>query len=107
LRIFGSKRDGVTEEWRELHKEEHNGLYCSPAVVRLIKSKMRWAGHVARMGQRRGAYGVLVGNPEGKTILEDPSADWRIISRWIFRKWDVGLWTGLIWLRIETGGGHL
>jgi len=64
---------------------------------------MRWAQHVAHMGEGRGAYSVLVGKPEGKRQLERP----RIILRWIFRKWNVGVWTGSSWLRIGTGGGHL
>jgi hypothetical protein len=58
------------------------------------------------MRQRRGAYRVLVGKPEGKIPLEHPGVDGRIILRWIFMKWD-GAWTGLIWLRIVTGGLHL
>jgi len=62
---------------------------------------MRWAGHVACMGRGRGVYRVLVGKPEGKRPLGRPR------SRWTFRKLDVGVWTGLIWLRIGTGGGHL
>jgi len=68
---------------------------------------MRWAGHVAQMGERRGVYRVLAGNPRERDHLEDPGVDGRIILRWIFRKWDVGIWTGSSWLRIETAGGHL
>ena len=60
-RIFGAKRDGVTGEWRKLHNEELNVLYSSPNIVRVIKPRMRWAGHVARMGEWRGVYRVLVG----------------------------------------------
>ena len=72
-RIFGPKRDEVTREWRKLHNEELNDLYCSPNVVRVIKSRrMRWAGNVARMGERRGIYRVLVGKPEGKRPLGRP-----------------------------------
>jgi hypothetical protein len=59
------------------------------------------------MGEGRGVYRVLVGKSEGKSHWGDPGVDRRIILRWIFRKWDVGLWTGLTWLRIEIGGGHL
>jgi len=63
--IWG-KRDKVTGEWRKLHNEELNDLYCSPNIVWVIKSRrMRWVGHVARMGERRGVYRVLVGKPEG------------------------------------------
>jgi hypothetical protein len=59
------------------------------------------------MGEGRGAYRVLVGKSEGKNHWGDTGIDGRIILRWIFRKWDVGVWTGLSWLRVETGGGHL
>jgi hypothetical protein len=63
-RIFGPKRKEVTGEWRKLHNEELSDLYCSLYIVRMIKSRrMRWAGHVARMGERRGVYSVLVGKP--------------------------------------------
>jgi hypothetical protein len=64
-RIFGPKRDEVTGDWRKLHNEEHHNLYSSPEVIRMIKLKrMRWAGHVARMGETRNAYRILVGKPE-------------------------------------------
>ena len=76
-RIFGPRRDEVTGEWRSLHNEELNGLYCSPNVVRVIKwRRMRWAGHVARVGEERVAYGVLVGKPEGKRPLGRPRRRW-------------------------------
>jgi hypothetical protein len=73
-RVFGPKRDEVTGEWRKLHNEEMNDLYSLPNIVQVVKSKrMRWAGHVARMGEDRGVYRVLVGKPEGKRPLERPS----------------------------------
>ena len=108
-RIFGPRRDEVTGDWRKLHNEELNDLHFSSNIVRVIKSrKMIWTGHVAWTGDKRGVNSELVGKPEGEVEhLEGPGADGRIILRWIFRKWDVGLWIGSSWLRIGTVGGHL
>jgi hypothetical protein len=72
-RIFGSKRDEVTGEWRKLHNEELRDLYSSPSIIRMITSRrIRWAGRVARMGEKRNAYRLLVGKPEGKRPLGRP-----------------------------------
>jgi len=76
--------------------------------VRVVKSRrMRWARYVARMGQGRGVYRVLVGKPEGKRPVGRPRRRWGIILRWLFRKWEGVVGTGWSWLRVGTGGGHL
>ena len=76
-RVFGPKRDEVTGECRKLHNEELRDLYSLPNIVRVVKSRrMRWVGHVARMGEGRGVHRVLVGNPGGKRILGRPRLRW-------------------------------
>ena len=76
-KIFGPRRDEVTGEWRRLHNEELNDLYSSPNIVRVIKwRRMRWAGHMARMGEGSGVYRVLVGKPEGRRLLGRPRRRW-------------------------------
>jgi hypothetical protein len=76
-RIFGPKRDEVTGEWRKLHNEEFHNLYSSPQIIRQVKSRrIRWAGHVARMGEERKVYKVLVGKPKGNIPLGRPRHRW-------------------------------
>jgi hypothetical protein len=75
--IFGPKRDEVAGEWGKLHNEELRDLYSSPSIIRIMKSRrMRWAGYVARMGEKRSAYRLLVGKPEGKKPLGRSSRKW-------------------------------
>jgi hypothetical protein len=76
-RIFGPKRDEVTGEWRKLHIEELHNLYSSPSIIRIMKARrMTWAGHVARMREKRNAYRLLVGKPEGRRPLRRPRRRW-------------------------------
>jgi hypothetical protein len=97
-RIFGSKRDEVTGEWRKLHNEELRDLYSSSSIIRIIKSKrMRWAGHVARIGEKRNAYRLLVGKPEGKRPLGRPRCRWVDNIRMVLGEveWGYVDWIGL------------
>ena len=107
-RIFGPKRDEVIGEWRKLHNEELNDLYCSPNIVRMIKSRgMKWAGHVALMEERRGVYRVLVGIPEGKIPLGRPRRRWEDNIKMDLQEVICGVWIGSSWLRIWKVSGHL
>jgi hypothetical protein len=89
-RIFGPKRDEVTGDWRKLHNEELHNLYSSPNIIGMIKSRMRWAGYVARMGEKRNACRILVGKQEGKRPLGRPRRKW-VDNR------EVG-WDGMDWI---------
>jgi hypothetical protein len=106
-RIFGPKRDEVTGEWRKIHNKDLIDLYSS-TVVQVIQSRiMRWAGYVARIVEKRGVNRILVGNLKKVVYLGYPDIEGKIILRWIYGKWDMGVWTGSRWLRIGTVGGLL
>jgi len=108
MRLFGHRKVEVKGEGRRYHNEELNDLYSTPNNVRVIKSRrMRWAGYVARMCELRRKYRVSVGKPEERRPLGELGIDGWIILRRISRRWDVGMWTGLGWPRIEIGGGRL
>jgi hypothetical protein len=97
-RIFGPKKDEVIRGWRKLHNEELHNLYCSPSVIRMIKSRsMRWAVHVARMGEKRNGYRILVGKPEGKRPLGRPRRRWEDNIKMDVR--EIG-WGGVDWIEL-------
>jgi hypothetical protein len=108
LRIFGPKTVEVTGEWRKLHNEGLNYLYSSPKIIRVIKSRrMMWSRHVTRIGERRGVYRGLVGKPEGRRPPGIPRHRLEDNIKMDLQEGGCGGMTGLIWLRIGTGGGHL
>jgi len=105
-RVFGSKRDEVTGEWRKLHNDELRDLYSLPNIVRAVKSRrIRWARHVARMGEGRVVHRVLVGKPEGKKPSGRPRRRWEVNIKMDLQEVG-GVETGWSWLRIGTDGGH-
>jgi hypothetical protein len=94
----------MTGEWRRLHNEELNDQYSSPNIWVINLRRMRWAEHVAHMGERRGAYRILVGRPEGRRPLDRPRHRWEDNIKMDLKEVGWGAWTGLSWLRIGTGG---
>ena len=106
-RIFGPKRKKVIWGWRKQHNKEPNNLYSSPNIIREIKLRMGWAGHVASMGEKGGAYRVLVWKPEGKRPLGRPRLRREDNIKMHLQEVGCGTCTGFIWLGIGTGGGLL
>jgi hypothetical protein len=107
-RIFGPNKVEVTGEWRNLHINELSDLYCSPTIVQAIKSrKMRWAGHVARMGRIEACNGFWWGNVRERDHWGDPRHIWEDNIKMDLQEMMWRIWTGSSWLRIEKVGGFL
>ena len=103
--IIISKNDDVTGKSRRLQNEELYDLYSSPSIIRLIKSvRIRREGHVASLGEGEGHVGYWWNTLRERDHLEDLGVEGCVILKWIFKKWNREAWTGLIWLRIGTGG---
>ena len=105
--IFGPMSYEVTGYWRNLHSEELNDLYSSPTIRVMKQRKIRWEEHAARMGETKGVYKVLVENLKERDHLEEPVVDGKIILRESSGCGMEVVWTGYIWLGIETCGGNL
>jgi hypothetical protein len=106
-RIFGPGREELAGGWRRLHSEELHNLYTSQNIITMVKSRsMGWAEHVARMGEMRNAYNILVGNLEVKRPLGRPRRRWKM-TEWMIEKEGGKKWTGCILLRIQISGGLL
>ena len=106
--ISGHKRDEAAGEWRKLHSEELNGLYSSPNIIWVIKlRRMRLAGLVACVGEKRGVYRILAGKAEGKIPLRRTRPRWKESIKMDFQETECGAWSGSMWIRIETDGGLL
>jgi hypothetical protein len=106
LHLGRRKRDELIGGWRKLHNEELHNLYCSPSIIRMIRSRrITWAGHVARMGEKRNVYRILEGKTEGKRPLGRPRCRWEDNIRMDLRVMGWGGMDCMIWLRIGTSGG--
>jgi hypothetical protein len=107
-RIYGPRMDEIIGGWRKLHNTKLHDFYFLPNTIVLIKSsRLRYPWRVVRIRMDRNVYKLLMGNPEGKRLLERLDVDVKIIFKWILEQEYRKLWTGLTWLRIRTSGGLL